>query len=255
VVLNLVVNTTSSTNIDTSICQGSTYNLPWGGVATSAGTYSHTYVSSNGCDSLVNVTVITTPPPVAGTVTFNGINPICSSQNFSNYVEVIGSFGTIQWQDEYNIFTNQYADVQGANAVRYYLQSANGNDYVIYYRVKVSNGNCPSVYSEPTEEIQYRSDVNNGIINSTNPSCSGNCNGSISFSNSGFVFNYDILKDGQPFSSGNFIYNLNLQNLCAGSYSIYIYNNCSSYNGSVILTNTITNLTVPQFNIDTISDV
>src|SRR6185369_8842426 len=55
--ITLVVNSILTTNLDAQICQGSSYNLPWGGTESTAGTYSHTYTSASGCDSIVNITV------------------------------------------------------------------------------------------------------------------------------------------------------------------------------------------------------
>ncbi|GBL34841.1 serine-rich adhesin for platelets [Filimonas sp.] len=47
-----------TTNINGIVCN-SGYTLPWGTLVTSAGTYSHTYVSSGGCDSIVTVNLTT----------------------------------------------------------------------------------------------------------------------------------------------------------------------------------------------------
>ena len=53
--ITLSINSVITTNQTASICQGSTYSLPWGGSAGTAGTYSHTYTSTTGCDSIVNI--------------------------------------------------------------------------------------------------------------------------------------------------------------------------------------------------------
>src|SRR6185369_14694634 len=48
-------------NQATTTCQGVAYNLPWGGTASTAGTYSHTYATVRGCDSIVNIALSINP--------------------------------------------------------------------------------------------------------------------------------------------------------------------------------------------------
>src|SRR6185295_8437223 len=57
----LTINPIYSVNQTASICQGSTYNLPWGGTAGTGGTYSHTYTTPSGCDSIVNIALTINP--------------------------------------------------------------------------------------------------------------------------------------------------------------------------------------------------
>jgi gliding motility-associated-like protein len=83
--LTLAVNTNYTTNLNASTCQNAAYNLPWGGVAIAAGTYTHQYVSSMGCDSVVNINL-----SIRSTTTSNTTIIICSSQlpyvwNGNNY--------------------------------------------------------------------------------------------------------------------------------------------------------------------------
>ncbi|MFN8164705.1 MAG: T9SS type A sorting domain-containing protein [Bacteroidia bacterium] len=51
----LSVNPTYNTDESHSICQGGSYQLPWGGAASTAGDYSHTYSSLAGCDSIATI--------------------------------------------------------------------------------------------------------------------------------------------------------------------------------------------------------
>ncbi|MBK6839980.1 MAG: hypothetical protein IPG90_18255 [Bacteroidetes bacterium] len=51
------MNQTYSTSETHAICDGGSYPLPWGGTATSAGPYPHTYSSQAGCDSLVTINI------------------------------------------------------------------------------------------------------------------------------------------------------------------------------------------------------
>ncbi|MBK9026220.1 MAG: hypothetical protein IPL69_20355 [Saprospiraceae bacterium] len=57
VTINITVNQTYSTSETHAICHGGSYPLPWGGTATSAGPYPHTYSSQAGCDSLVTINI------------------------------------------------------------------------------------------------------------------------------------------------------------------------------------------------------
>src|SRR5206468_322127 len=50
-----------TTNLTAQICQGDSYPLPWGGSVTTANTYSHTYQTSSGCDSTVNIALTVKP--------------------------------------------------------------------------------------------------------------------------------------------------------------------------------------------------
>jgi hypothetical protein len=81
ITLNLIVNPTSATTINDTICQGGTYTF--NGIAeTMAGTYLDTMMSANGCDSFVTLNLFVKPTSATtindticqgGTYTFNGI--------------------------------------------------------------------------------------------------------------------------------------------------------------------------------------
>jgi len=59
--------TDTTISVNASICSGQTYALPWGGTVSTAGTYSHTYVTSEGCDSTRNIVLtINAAPNVNG---------------------------------------------------------------------------------------------------------------------------------------------------------------------------------------------
>ncbi len=80
VTLTLTVNQPSAGNIQASICNGSSYSFN-GQHLTTAGTYTETITNSNGCDSVVTLTLQTT-----SFVTGNVSATICngSSYNFNN---------------------------------------------------------------------------------------------------------------------------------------------------------------------------
>nr|HQU40888.1 gliding motility-associated C-terminal domain-containing protein [Chitinophagales bacterium] len=60
VTVDLTVNTVSSTTEDVSICDGGSYTLPDGTIATTDGTYISTLTSAFGCDSIITTNIIVT---------------------------------------------------------------------------------------------------------------------------------------------------------------------------------------------------
>ncbi|MCB9022226.1 MAG: gliding motility-associated C-terminal domain-containing protein [Chitinophagales bacterium] len=60
VTVDLTVNAISSTTEDVSICDGGSYTLPDGTIATTDGTYTSTLTSATGCDSIVTTNIIVT---------------------------------------------------------------------------------------------------------------------------------------------------------------------------------------------------
>jgi gliding motility-associated-like protein len=58
-----------------SVCEGGSYTLPWGQIASTGGTYIDTLRSSAGCDSLMDsVTIVLLPRPAVGVTKSNDIN-------------------------------------------------------------------------------------------------------------------------------------------------------------------------------------
>jgi hypothetical protein len=55
VTIHLGVSPSIQTSTNESICSGTSFNLPWGGTASSAGDYPHTYTSVSGCDSIATI--------------------------------------------------------------------------------------------------------------------------------------------------------------------------------------------------------
>src|SRR5204862_157707 len=72
------INPVVTTNLNASTCSNQPFNLPWGGSASTAGTYSHIYTNANGCDSTVNITLSITP-----TIVTNQNASTCSNQPFN----------------------------------------------------------------------------------------------------------------------------------------------------------------------------
>ncbi len=76
--ITLAINTIMTTNLNASTCSNQPFNLPWGGTANLAGTYSHIYANAIGCDSTVNITLTVNP-----TVITNQNSSTCSNQPFN----------------------------------------------------------------------------------------------------------------------------------------------------------------------------
>lgn len=51
-----------------SVCDGDTYILPWGSAVTKAGTYTHHYPNTNGCDSIIENVTVNVFVPLGGDV-------------------------------------------------------------------------------------------------------------------------------------------------------------------------------------------
>jgi hypothetical protein len=76
--ITLTVNPNFTTNLTAQICDGQSYTLPWGGSVTTANTYSNTYQTASGCDSVVNITL--TVNPIFAT---NLTAQICEGQSYT----------------------------------------------------------------------------------------------------------------------------------------------------------------------------
>ena len=88
--LTLTVHSSSSASSNQSICQGNTFNFPWGGSTTIAGNYSHTYNSVFGCDSVVTINLsiisVTNPTISASSITICGTGSVLlTSSAGTNY--------------------------------------------------------------------------------------------------------------------------------------------------------------------------
>jgi gliding motility-associated-like protein len=83
-IVNLTVIPAATSSINASICQGDSYNLPWGTTVTAAGVYKDTLRSTTGCDSLVRTINLTVnPKPSIAVSKSNDINCIIGSAKLS----------------------------------------------------------------------------------------------------------------------------------------------------------------------------
>src|SRR5205085_615492 len=102
--INLAVNSVLTTNLNDQICQGTIYNLPWGGTANSSGLYSHTYISAQGCDSIVNINLA-----VNSVLTTNLNDQICQ-----------GNIYNLPWGGTTNaagLYSHTYVSAQGCDSI------------------------------------------------------------------------------------------------------------------------------------------
>jgi|GEM_PF-2142355 len=82
IVTTLTVNPTSFAQVSDSFCDGTTYTLPGGGVATMAGVYTDTLASGSGCDSIIETTLSVTVIDTSITL-LNGT--LTANQNGASY--------------------------------------------------------------------------------------------------------------------------------------------------------------------------
>src|SRR5207249_4541815 len=98
------VNPIFTVNQNAQICQGSSYNLPWGGTQSAAGTFSHTFTSVSGCDSVVNVTL-----SVNAVLTINLSAQICPGTSYN-----------LPWggtQSAAGIYSHTFTSVSGCDSL------------------------------------------------------------------------------------------------------------------------------------------
>lgn len=105
-------------------------------------TFYRALVTSGSCSSVVsnvvNITVL--PNPTTGVIT--GTQSVCISGN-SVSLEAIGfSGGSLQWQSSTNNIT--FSDINGATNSSLVLSDLG---VTTYYRIRISNGVCPAVFS------------------------------------------------------------------------------------------------------------
>jgi len=90
ITINLAINNSSSTTQNASICQGLTYLLPGGTLATNAGIYTDTVLASNGCDSIITTNLVVNSLPnvsVSADVTiFSGTSTSLSATGGGAYM-------------------------------------------------------------------------------------------------------------------------------------------------------------------------
>lgn len=190
-ILNLeVLPTVPQTQLDSSICQGATFDFN-GQILSSPGDYSDTLKTSTGCDSIVILHLSNWPNPVSPIIT--GDSLICTGQTAS--ISTSG-FNTYSWS---NGLTSSQIDVTDAGLYSVTVSDTNGCASVGQFEVNM-------VYP-PEFQWVYE-----------NPACYGDSTGWIELEiiNGGSApFLYQINQTGFTASPV-------FENLPAGSYSILI---------------------------------
>src|SRR6185503_1653950 len=102
--ITLSVGAVSTTNVNAQICQGASYNLPWGGTANTTATYTHTYNTTSGCDSVVNIALAVDP-----VFTTNRNAQICSGTSYN--LPWGGTASTA------GVYTHTYATASGGDSI------------------------------------------------------------------------------------------------------------------------------------------
>jgi hypothetical protein len=133
--ISLVINPIAATNLNTSTCSNVPFNLPWGGTANSAGTYSHSYSNSNGCDSIVNISLSVNP-----TETANLNASTCSNVTFN-----------LPWGGTANTagtYSHIYSNVNGCDSMVNILLAVNPTS-----TINLNAGTCSSIYLGEEQRI------------------------------------------------------------------------------------------------------
>jgi gliding motility-associated-like protein len=120
--LNLIVNPVLSSSQNISICQGETYSF-LGQNLTSAGSYSQTLQTTNGCDSIVNLNLTLLPLPLAPVVSSN--SPVKCPGDIATLTASSSPNAQYFWSGPEN-FSSQNASFSFA------VQEENIGDYSVY---------------------------------------------------------------------------------------------------------------------------
>jgi hypothetical protein len=132
-------NTTPS-NSGGTLISGATTNTYTPPTTQEGRTYYYCYVTTtNNGSSFSTVSGAINIGSIAGSI--SGATTVTSSTN-STTLTTSGHAGSVQWQSSSNNST--FSDISGATSATY---TATNISSTTYYRVKITNGSCPSVYS------------------------------------------------------------------------------------------------------------
>ncbi len=109
-----------------------------------ATTYYRAVVVSGACSSATTTSATITVNPISVSGTVSGGTTVCYGTNTTNLV-LAGNTGAIQWQSSTNNST--FSDISGATNSMY---NATDLTTTTYYRAKITNGVCNSVYTNST---------------------------------------------------------------------------------------------------------
>ncbi|NMH28116.1 hypothetical protein [Flavobacterium silvaticum] len=156
-------------------------------------TYFRIKATSGSCEAAFSnsVSVIVNPNAVAGTVT--GATSLCAGAN-SATLSVSGQTGSIQWQS--SVDNTTFASVSNATSASY---QANNLTQTTYFRVMVSNGTCPAVYSTSVT-ITVSPQPVTGTISGGTTVCSGTNSTALSITGYTGSLQWQISSDNTTFA-------------------------------------------------------
>ncbi len=162
IVLNLTINPVISSSFNEVICQGESYSF-FGQNLFSAGTYSQTLQTVNGCDSIVNLNLSVLPLPQAPSVISN--SPVLCPGDLANLTANSSSNAQYFWSGPQN-FSSQNSSINFA------VQEENIGDYAVYVIVDgcqsgITNSNVDIININDFEDYEFPNVItpNNDGIN------------------------------------------------------------------------------------------
>ncbi len=199
----------------------------------SAGTYNVTVSDAIGCTTTSSVTI--TEPPLLQVTAVAKTDISCSGANDGTItITAIGGTGPLQYT------INNFGSFQSSNQFTGLGTGA--------YTIGVLDANgCTAVYNANPVTINQPTPLTITVTSSTDASCSGVNNGSITVSASGGTGSYLYSLNGSPFQIGTVF-----GNLAAGVYTVFVQDNAGCLES---VNDTLENITFVSLAVDTVFDV
>lgn len=243
---NLFVLPVPVTDVYDTICQGTTYTLPNGGIVNSTGNYPDTISTIAGCDSVIITHLFVTPPP-----TGDVYDTICQGQNYilpsgivvsaaGNYTDTVSTLAGCD-----SVLTT-HLTVNPTSAVTVNDTICSGSTYTLPDGTTVSTaGTYTSTFTN-----QYGCDsiitTNLTIITitlttqSTDALCAGDANGTITATAAGGAtpYTYTLSSGGNVIGTNN---TGSFNTLTAATYTVSVTDNAScSASGNATVSEPVT---------------
>ena len=221
ITLNLQVRPTSTSTLNPTICQGQTYTFGSQNLTT-AGIYTQTLTSSNGCDSTVTLTLSVTPNINNLSIQANGATTYCEGSSVTLTATASGNNAGVSYQWNLN-----GAAIAGANSNNLVVTNASGS-----YTVTATNSFGCSLTS-PATQVTVTSAPQASITASGNTTF---CQGSsvTLIANTGSGLSYQWRNNGVNITGAN---NSSFVATNAGTYTVAVSSNgCVNVSSSIIVT-------------------
>jgi len=197
------------------------------------GTYDVTVTDAVGCTVAGSVTINQNPPLVVTNVTKTDIS--CNGSNDGTItITATGGSGTLQYS------INNGSTFQSSNVFT-------GLGLGSYTIIVIDDSLCLATYNSNPVVINQPAPIVFGITSTTDASCAGVNNGSITVSASGGTGGYQYSLNGSPFQIGS-----TFSNLAAGSYTVYVQDNSGCLDSA---STTLVNLSSVTLTVDTTYNV